>query len=94
MSGVGTRVQGMSDACLEEFIVGQVFRAQKYGIFAEDHLLAFVDLSLCVSPQFDRHPPFQQILSDSSLWGDQKIPALLEAATELDWEQAFQLDTP
>ncbi len=85
---VGEVVQQLPDAPLEDAIAALVLRAQGYGISADNHLLAFVDLAFCVSRHFDRHPPIHQILSDDTIAGDDKIRTLLDYTSARSWDQA------
>ena len=75
----------------EEGLVAMVdaalVRGWGYGLRATNDLRAFAQLAWSVSPRFDEHPPFAQILADRTIRPADKLPRLWDAPPE-DWVAA------
>src|SRR5258708_318652 len=71
---------------LAAFIRRTVDKALTYRIERERDVCKFLDVAMELGPDFDRdprHPWAQQILTDSSLAGQEKINRLVKAALEI-----------
>lgn len=66
-------------------------RAQGYGLRTRRDLTSFAELALVVSPHFDRHPAFAEILEDPDTSPDRRLEELFVRATPEDWLAAAEL---
>ncbi len=66
-------------------------RARRYDLSNRRDLIAFAELSLLVSPSFDRHPPFAKILEDPDMPPERRVEQLFLRATPESWLAAAEL---
>ena len=83
-------VQGVPEEELTKRVVYGIKRAREYELSWQNNLATFVTLMCEIGPDFDLYPVFHEYLTDDSLPPDERIFALLEGATEADWEDTRQ----
>jgi hypothetical protein len=83
---------GIDERRLLERVRCALSRAWNYGLRQDRELLAFIQLTFCVGPAFDLHPPFHEILSGPADTLP-KLDRLFAAAAPADWVAAGALES-
>lgn len=65
-----------------------IARGREYGISGSAALAAFVSLMFVIAPNFDDHPPIQNVLKDDKIRPDDRVDQLAERIAGEDWEVA------
>jgi RimJ/RimL family protein N-acetyltransferase len=78
----------LPDHALEAAVARSLARARGHGLTWESSLVCFAALALEIGPDFDEHPRIRAALTDPVLPPDDRFAAMLEVATEADWQDA------
>lgn len=81
-------VQNIDPKVLRARVAHGLDTARSFDLCTDRATAKFVVLMIIVSPRFHRTPAFSRILRDKQIPPQEKINAIIERATEEDWEAA------
>ncbi len=84
-------VQYIDKEVLHERIIHGLKCARQYQLATISDLAGFVALMFELAPNFDQHPSFAAVLSDTNLAPEQKMRRLSQVITDREWQEALKL---
>lgn len=81
---------GTSDRGLRRMVEHGVDKAKARGLTWESSIGKFVGLMFAIAPNFDSHPPVNEVLSDLKLPPDERVAELFRRVTPEQWQGAVQ----
>jgi hypothetical protein len=78
----------LSPSTLESRVLQGIRNAQEYELESYADVATFVTFLFTTGPEFYKTPFFQSVLTDADLKPEERMTALVELATELDWMEA------
>lgn len=84
-------VQFLDKPTLQSRVHHCITKARQYRLGTVSDLAGFAALMFELAPNFDQHPSFKKILSDSALPAEAKMRKLSQVITDREWDEALRL---